>query len=172
MTEFKSTKKKSEFSKKVTKIVNRITYPIPMNLWVINFIFQRVLGQNSDIPWMVHFTSTVFGNISIGRNVERSFALSGSCYIQGLNGIEIDDDTIFAPGIRIISANHSKTNLHKWEKEGSIIIGKNCWLGANAIILPGVRLGNNVIVGAGAVVTHDFPSNSIIVGNPGRKINS
>jgi acetyltransferase-like isoleucine patch superfamily enzyme len=169
----KSTKsKKSNYLFDLSRqIKNKITYPIPFNIWMVNFFFQRFLGLNNNIPWMVHFTSTVFGDISIGKNVERSFALSGSCYIQGINGIIIDDNTIFAPGVKIISANHSKNNINKWDSIKPIWIGKNCWIGANAIILPGVQLEDNVIVGAGAVVTQNFSTNSIIVGNPARQLN-
>ncbi len=140
--------------------------PVPPGLWIVNKFFQNVLDINNDIPWMVHFTSRVTGEITIGENVWISFALSGGCYIQGINGIEIGNNTIFAPGVKIISANHNKGNLNKFEKKGSIKIGNNCWLGANAIILPGVELGNNVIVAAGAVVTKSFNDNSLIAGVP------
>jgi len=143
---------------------------VPPGLWLINNFFQNVLDINSDIPWMVHFTSRVTGNIEIGENVWLSFAVSGGCYIQGFNGIKIGDNTIFAPGIKIISANHDANDLNKAVKSNPIIIGKNCWIGANAIILPGVELGDNVIVGAGAVVTKSFPNNSILVGNPAKII--
>lgn len=116
---------------------------------------------------MVHFTSRVIGDISIGRNVWISFAVSGGCYIQGGNGIEIGDDTIFAPGVKIISANHDKNDF-KWIKDNPIKIGKRCWIGANAVILPGVILGNEVIVGAGAIVTKSFPDRSLLAGVPAR----
>ena len=117
---------------------------------------------------MVNFTSRVSGEITIGKNVWISFALSGGCYIQGGNGIVIGDDTIFAPGVKIISANHDPGNLRQWEKGGPVIIGKNCWIGANAVILPGVVLGDNVIVGAGAVVTKCFGSDLTVAGIPAK----
>jgi acetyltransferase-like isoleucine patch superfamily enzyme len=150
-----------------TKIIKRLwKSPIPRGLWLINIFFQRIFRINSHLPWMVHFTSQTTGDISIGENVWISFALSGNCYIQGGNGVIIGDDTIFASGVKIISANHDFDDYTIWKKEKSISIGKKCWIGANAIILPSVELGNNVIVGAGSVVTKSFPSNSVIAGIP------
>ena len=145
--------------------------PVPPGLWLINKFFQNILDINNETPWMVHFTSKVVGDISIGKNVWTSFALSGNCYIQGGNGIVIGDDTIFAPGVKIISADHDPKDLKIWKKERAIKIGKNCWIGSNAVILPGVELGDNVIVGAGAVVTKNFPSNCVIAGVPSKIIN-
>ena len=95
---------------------------------------------------------------------------SGGCYIQGGNGIEIGDGTIFAPGVKVISANHDPKDLKHWLPDRPIRIGNSCWIGANAVILPRVELGDNVIVGAGAVVTKSFPSNVVLVGNPARVI--
>ena len=119
---------------------------------------------------MVHFTSRVTGDVEIGKNVWISFAVSGGCYFQGLNKIIIDDDTIFAPGVKIISANHDQENLSKMIHSEPIEIGKKCWIGANAIILPSVKLGDNVIVAAGSVVNKSFPDNLLIGGNPAKVI--
>lgn len=152
------------------KLFAPLTEPIQPGLWLINSFCQRVLGVNNEIPWMVHFTSRVGGNISIGENVWISFALSGGCYIQGINGVEIGDDTIFAPGVQIISANHKVGVRNQWEEVPPIKIGKKCWIGANAVILPGVTLGDHVVVGAGAVVTSSFPANSKIGGVPAHTI--
>lgn len=145
---------------------------IPFSIWLINFIFQRIFRLNSNFPHSVHFSSRVVGEekIQIGRNVWKSFALSGNCYIQGGNGIVIGDDTIFAPGVKIISANHDPKILNSWVKAPPVQIGKRCWIGANAVILPGVELGDEVIVGAGAVVTRSVPSGVTVVGNPARPI--
>ena len=141
----------------------------------INAIFQRIFGINGSVPWSVHYTSTIIipEKIKIGKDVWKSFAVSGCCYIQGINGIEIGDYTIFAPGVKIISANHklnyNRRNEHIVSKP--IKIGRNCWIGANAIILPGVELGDNTIVGAGSVVTKSFLQGNIrIAGNPAKII--
>lgn len=142
--------------------------PVPVGLCIANLFFQRVLGLNASIPWMTHYTSRVSGEITIGKNVWKSFAVSAGCYIQGINGIHIGDDTIFAPNVSIISANHEAGNLQKWANADPIRIGRHCWIGAGAIILPGVQLGEHVIVGAGSVVTKSFPSHSVVAGVPAR----
>ena len=147
---------------------------VPFGLRLLNTIVQRFFRVNGDVPWMVNYTSRVIlpKNIQIGKNVWVSFAVSNSCYIQGGNGIKIGDDTIFAPGVKIISANHSPNALDHWMPSGPIEIGQKCWLGANSVILPDVKLGDGCIVGAGAVVTKSFPAGSILIGIPARNIQS
>jgi acetyltransferase-like isoleucine patch superfamily enzyme len=154
----------------IPRFFNRYTHPVSFGLFFVNWVFQRVLDLNNDIPWQVHFTSKVFGNITIGEGVKDSFAVSGGCYIQGINGIEIGDGAIFAFGVKIISADHSLENYDEHAKCRPIKIGKNCWLGANAVILPGVELGDKVVVAAGAVVTKSMPKNSVVAGVPAKVI--
>jgi hypothetical protein len=143
---------------------------LPFSLWLVNAWFQRILRLNADAPFSVHFTSTVIiGNgIHPGRNVWKSFARSGGCYIQGGNGIFLGDETLFAPGVKIISANHDPARGMAWEDGPPIRIGCRCWIGANAVILPGVELGDDCIVGAGAVVTRSFGPGSRVAGVPAR----
>ena len=59
-----------------------------------------------------------------------------------------------------------------YTKVGKVIIGNNVYIGADAIVLPGVRIGNNVIIGAGAVISKDVEDNSVMAGNPARKIST
>lgn len=140
--------------------------------FLLNLIVQRIFRVNGAVPWMVHYTSRVIlpQHITIGESVWTSFAVSGGCYIQAGNGIVIGDHTRFAPGVKIISANHDPENLDEWLSSPPIKIGRCCWIGANAIILPGVELGDASVVGAGAVVTKSFPSGSIVAGVPARLI--
>lgn len=144
-------------------------FPGSAGLALVNFVFQRILRINSGVPWMVHYTSIVHGDIRIGRDVWRSFALSGGCYVQGINGIYIGDGTAFGPGVKIISANHDPLT-GRMTLDPPIRIGRRCWIGANAVILPGVVLGDGVIVAAGAVVTKSFDSGVTVAGVPARVI--
>ena len=146
----------------------KLTRPIHPGLWLINIFFQRILGINSEYKWMINFTSRAVGNIVIGENVWISFAASGGCYFQGNNEIFIGDNTIFAPNVCIVSADHDPEDFNKWLPAPPIRIGKSCWIGAGARILPGVTLGDHVIVGAGAVVTESFPNNVVVAGVPAK----
>jgi acetyltransferase-like isoleucine patch superfamily enzyme len=152
-----------------SNILEYFLSPALNNIRIINFFFQKILRVNAEVPFMVHYTSTVSKTVYLGKGVAQYFANSGGCYIQGINKIYIGDNTIFAAGVKIISANHDLTDFSKHDKTvGPIIIGKYCWLGANSIILPGVVLGDNVIVGAGSVVTKSFPNNVTIGGVPAK----
>lgn len=148
----------------------RLTRPAHPGLWLLNAFCQRVLRINSQIPWNVHFTSCVKGNLKIGDKVAASFAVSGGCYIQAINGIEIGDETLFAPGVKIVSANHSLENLAIAEESPPIRIGKRVWIGANAVILPGIEIGDDAVIGAGSIVTKNVVSGAVVGGNPAHLI--
>lgn len=141
-------------------------------LLVVNFIFQRIFRINADSPWSVNYTSRVVcpENIKVGENSERNFLFSGGCYIQANNGIEIGNNVWWGPNVGIISANHDPKDMNHHIKDKPVIIGNNVWIGMNSVLLPGVKLGGGVIVGAGSVVTKSFPDNVIIAGNPAKII--
>jgi len=144
--------------------------PVHLKARIQTFFFQRILRINSHCKFQVNFTSQVLNpkNIELGRRVRQSFLLSGNCYIQGNNGIKIGDNTIFASNIKIISANHDFKNFSEHTRTDPINIGKNCWIGTGSVILPGVHIGNNTIIGANSTVTKSFGDNLIIAGNPAK----
>lgn len=85
--------------------------------------------------------------------------------------IYVGDNTMFGPNVVLATAGHPI--LPELREKGCqynmpIHIGKNCWLGAGVIVLPGVTIGDNTVVGAGSVVTKDLPANVVAVGNPCR----
>lgn len=83
--------------------------------------------------------------------------------------IYVGDYTMFGPHVTIATAGHPilpSLREKAYQFNMPIHIGKNCWFGAGCIVLPGVTIGDNVVVGAGSVVTKDIPSNVVVVGNP------
>lgn len=136
----------------------------------LNWLFQHLVYSNPHLDFSLHFTSRVTNaeGLVIGKDVERTLARNGGCYLEAMNGIEIGDYTIISAGVKIISANHDFTDFKDHIKASPIKIGRYCWLGANCVILPGVTLGERVVVGSGAVVSRSFPANTIIAGVPAK----
>ena len=106
-------------------------------------------------------------HISIGKNVFINF----DCTFLALGGITIEDDVLIGPKVSFITESHP---LDPEQRKGligkPIHIKKNAWIGANATILPGVTIGENAIVAAGAVVSKDVPDNTIVGGIPAKFI--
>lgn len=110
--------------------------------------------------------------IKIGNNV----GISGAT-IYARERIEIGDDTMVGGNVKIFDNDFHPIELenrHSQDKSRiktrPVIIGRNCFIGVNSIILKGTELGDNCVVGAGAVVAGKFPSNTVIVGNPAEVI--
>jgi len=85
--------------------------------------------------------------------------------------ITIGDDVQIGPNVQLLTPTHpvaAGLRRDKWETAEPIAIGDNVWLGGGVIVLPGVTIGENTVVGAGAVVVHDLPPNVVAVGNPAR----
>lgn len=149
---------------------------IAPNTFFTNFLFQKIFKQNSDIKHQVKFTSLISGydNIIFDKkdiSILKSFAVSGGCYFGIANNstLTIGNGTIWAWNLNIQTANHDLIDRNKFESK-SIIIGKNCWIGGNVTILPGVEIGDNVTIGANSVVTKSFPANTVIAGCPAKII--
>lgn len=111
---------------------------------------------------------TNFGrHIQLGKNV----FINHACTFLDLGGIVIEDDVLIGPKVSIITENHPvNPNDRKILDLKSVIIKRNAWIGANAIILPGVTIGENSVVAAGSVVTKDVPPNSFVAGIPAKII--
>jgi acetyltransferase-like isoleucine patch superfamily enzyme len=129
------------------------------------------------MKFSVNFTSKIAYPSRIKLHKDKitigSFVLSGNCYFQAYNGIDIGKNFLFAPGVKLISSNHDIGNISKSVEGKPIIIGDNVWVGANAVILPGVKLGNHCVVGAGSVVSKSFDEDNLIIGgNPAKIIKS
>ena len=106
-------------------------------------------------------------NIKLGRNV---FLNSGCCF-QDQGGIELGDGCMIGHQVVIATLNHDLMP----ERRASMIpakvtLGRNVWVGAHATILPGVTIGDNSVVAAGAVVTKDVPANCVAAGVPARVV--
>ena len=84
--------------------------------------------------------------------------------------IEIGNNVTLAPYVHILAHDASTKIVLGYSKIGKVIIGNNVFIGAKSIILPYVKIGNNVVIGAGTIVSKDIPDNSVVVGNPGKKI--
>jgi acetyltransferase-like isoleucine patch superfamily enzyme len=141
--------------------------PITFDLWYN----QKVLGHCRSAYFPVHKTSIVSNPNNIYCGIETSPGYSFGNYISpGDAKIYIGDYTQIAPNVGIIAANHdlhdNRQHVHK-----DVVIGKYCWIGFGAVILPGVTLGDYTIVGANAVVTKSFSEGFCVIGgNPARKI--
>lgn len=89
--------------------------------------------------------------------------------------IYVGSDTMFGPNVIIATAGHPilpELRDQGYQFNQSVHIGKNCWLGAGVIVLPGITIGDNSVIGAGSVVTKDIPENVVAVGNPCKVLRS
>lgn len=133
-------------------------------------ILQRVVGSIGqqtivDPPFYCSYGR----HIHLGDHVY----LNVSCTILDNNTVQIGDHVMIGPCVQIYTAAHplqAASRIAGWEIARAIVIENNVWVGGGAIILPGVRIGRNAVVGAGAVVTRDVPPHTVVAGNPARVI--
>lgn len=107
------------------------------------------------------------GHVHLGKNVYANFNLT----LVDDTHIYVGDYTMLGPNVVIATAGHPilpELREQAYQYNMPVHIGKNCWLGAGVIVLPGVSIGDNTVVGAGRVVTKDLPANVVAVGNPCR----
>ena len=136
----------------------------------INFGNNVTITRNSILIYSGGVRSKGIG-ITIGNNT----GINARAFLGGQGGISIGDFVIIGPDVKIFSENHNYGDLniplkYQGETRKGVVIGNNCWIGAGAIILDGVKLESGTIVAAGSVVNKSFPANSIIGGIPAKLI--
>ena len=104
-------------------------------------------------------------HVHFGKNIYANFNLT----LVDDTHIYVGDYTMFGPNVTVATAGHPilpelRENMYQYNFP--VHIGKNCWIGAGVVIVPGITIGDNVVIGAGSVVTKDLPSNVVAVGNP------
>lgn len=132
---------------------------------------SEIIGTRIDktttvfVPFFTNFGK----HIKLGKDV----FINHACTFLDLGGITIEDDVQIGPKVNLITENHPvDPSKRKYLDLKSILIKRNAWIGAGATILPGVTVGENSIVAAGAVVNKDIPDNTIVGGVPAKVIKS
>lgn len=131
---------------------------------------QKILGKTGNNCVVEQpFFCTYGYNTTVGDD----FFLNVNCKLMDSGKIAIGNHVFIAPNVCIVTEEHAmdvKQRLEGLEYTHPVYIGDNVWICTGAIILPGVTIGANSVIGAGAVVTKDIPPNSLAVGNPCRVI--
>ena len=132
-----------------------------------NALLKDLFGDNLGDGCFIQpgLTGVCFDCVKLGCNV----VIMNNCLMMSRGGITIDDGAMIAANVQLISNNH---DLHDRQLLicKPVRIGKNAWFGAGATILPGVTVGENAVVAAGAIVTKDVAPNTIVGGNPAKFI--
>ncbi|KAA5539668.1 DapH/DapD/GlmU-related protein [Adhaeribacter rhizoryzae] len=135
----------------------------------IRKLLSKIFASEVDATTMVFppFQINYGQNTKIGKNVFINF----DCTFLDLGGITIEDNVMIAPKVSLLSEGHPISVNHRQKLTvGKIHIKKNAWIGANVTILPGVTIGENAVVAAGAVVSKDVAANTVVGGVPAKFI--
>ncbi len=132
-------------------------------------LFARLTGTpvNETLRIYTPFYSGFGRNLRVGENV----FINSCCLFMDRGGITIGDGAFIGPNVQLITTGHVPDPAgRRATVSRPIVLGNNVWIGAGAIVLPGVTVGDNSVIGAGAVVTRDVPANAVAVGNPARVV--
>lgn len=131
----------------------------------IRSVVKKLLGRSDGAFINPPFYCDYGKNIEAGKHLFVNY----NCTILDVAKVKIGDNCLLAPNVAIYTAGHpvhpdTRASMYEYGKE--VTIGDNVWIGGNAVICPGVHIGNNVVIGAGSVVTKDIPDWAIAAGNP------
>lgn len=142
----------------------------PAELTLRKDILSRLLGtMGEDVLIMPSFQCDYGYNIHLGNNVFINF----NCVILDGGEVRIGDNVMIAPGVLINTPQHpidAEQRASKLEYVLPVTIGNDVWIGAGAVICPGVTIGDGCVIGAGSVVVKDIPAHSVAVGNPAKVV--
>lgn len=119
------------------------------------------IGYNVNLDKNVDISAHGLGNIHIGDRVY----MNRYCMISCHSKVSIGDNCMFGPSVKIFDNNHRFTRekgVSASVSSEEIIIGKNCWIASNVIILKGANIGDNCVIGAGCIISSKIPANSIV----------
>ncbi|MEU8774785.1 acyltransferase [Streptomyces sp. NPDC048606] len=137
------------------------------------------LGEHCIIAEQVTLTAGMMPDLDLGPDpvlvLGNGVVLGRGSHVIADTRITIGDDTFCGPGVYITSTNHSYDDPNEpvgrqWPRSAPVEIGPGCWLGTGAVILPGARLGRNVVVAAGSVVRGEVPDRAVVAGAPARVV--
>lgn len=151
------------------RILQRLNFMDRTDTDGIREIVRELLGKSEGAFINPPFYCDYGKHIEVGRN----FFANYNCTLLDVAKIRIGDNCMLAPNVAIYTAGHpvhpaSRGSGYEYGKE--VVIGDNVWLGGSAVVCPGVHIGNNVVIGAGSVVTKDIPEWCVAAGNPCRVI--
>jgi maltose O-acetyltransferase len=132
-------------------------------------IVRALFARGGDSAWIQPpFFCDYGANIELGERVFFNF----NCVVLDVCRVTIGDYTMFGPGAQVLTPMHPMNAAERRQKEYGkpVEIGSDVWVGAGALILPGVRIGSRSVIGAGSVVTRDVPDDVFAAGNPCRVI--
>ncbi len=135
----------------------------------IRILLSRI--TNSEIDESVAVFTPLFINYGKHTKIGKNVFINFDCTFLDLGGITIEDNVLIAPKVNLLSEGHPLAPENRQSLvPGPIHIKKNAWIGANATILPGVTIGENAVVAAGAVVSKDVSDNTVVGGIPAKII--
>ena len=150
-------------ARRLCQLANETPIDNPEYIKYLEELFDRKLD---DIRILTPFICDFGNRVTFGKNV----FINHSAILSASGGIEFQDGVSLAPGVRIATINHDFNERHTKYTYGKVTIKKNAWLGIGCTICPGVTIGENAVVAAGAVVTKDVPDNAVVGGRPAKII--
>ena len=130
---------------------------------------EDIIGSKIDTSTTIF--APFYTNFGVFTTIGKNVFINHACSFLDMGGITIEDDVLIGPRVNLVTENHPlEPSDRKALVTKPILIKRNAWIGAGATILPGVTVGENAVVAAGAVVAKDVPANMIVTGVPAKII--